>query len=326
MNGGSMTVLRPSLFDEAKKSHASQNLALQIAAFAAVFLVIILAESIIPGILSLGPMKEELEKSGYLENGTFTLAESMSSAAKVASMPKIMLPSLYSTVFGTLISILYVRAFEMRKVRSMGAVRQGAVKHYFLGIAVGLCLMTAITMLTVVTGVNGISLGTDVNFGLIALYLGGFLIQGMSEEFIFRGYLMTTVGASHNTWAAIGVSAAAFGLAHAANPGFTLFTFLNLALFGAFASLYMILFEDIWGVCAIHSVWNFAQGNIYGISVSGSGDTESVLRTSAKSDSVLLTGGKFGIEGSIFTTIVLGIGIAVLLVIMNKRPKNKDAG
>ena len=317
-----MKALRPTLFDDAKKSHASQNIAVQIALFAAVFFVILIAESIIPGIMSVGPMKEELEKSGFLESGSFTFAESMSSATKVASMPKIMIPSLFSTVFGTLISILYVRAFEMRKVRSMGAVKRRAVPHYFLGIAVGLCLMTGITMLTVVTGVNGIKLDTDINFGLIALYLGGFLVQGMSEEFIFRGYLMTTVGASHNTWIAVGVSAAAFGLAHAANPGFTPFTFFNLALFGAFASLYMILFEDIWGVCAIHSIWNFSQGNIFGISVSGSGDTESVLRTTAISESKLLTGGKFGIEGSIFTTIVLGIGIAVLLVVMNKRPQN----
>ena len=320
-----MKALRPTLFDDAKKSHASQNLAVQIAMFAVVFFVILLAESAIPGIMSIGPMKEELEKSGYLENGTFTFAESMSTATKVASMPKIMIPTLFSTVFGTLISILYVRAFEMRKVRSMGTVRRRAVPHYLLGIAVGLLMMTSITMLTVVTGVNGIKVNSDINYGLIALYLGGFLIQGMSEEFIFRGYLMTTVGASHNTWIAIGISAAAFGLAHAANPGFTLFTFFNLALFGAFASLYMILFEDIWGVCAIHSVWNFAQGNIYGISVSGSGDTESVLRTTAISDKTLLTGGKFGIEGSIFTTIVLGVGIAVLLVIMYKRPQNTDS-
>lgn len=320
-----MKALRPTLFDDAKKSHASQNLAVQIAMFAVVFFVILLAESAIPGIMSIGPMKEELEKSGYLEDGTLTFAESMSAAIKVASMQKIMIPSLFSTVFGTLISILYVRAFEMRKVRSMGAVSRGAVPHYLLGTAVGLLMMTSITMLTVVTGVNGIKVNSDINYGLIALYLGGFLIQGMSEEFIFRGYLMTTVGASHNTWIAIGISAAAFGLAHAANPGFTLFTFFNLALFGAFASLYMILFEDIWGVCAIHSVWNFAQGNIYGISVSGSGDTESVLRTTAISDKTLLTGGKFGIEGSIFTTIVLGVGIAVLLVIMYKRPQNTDS-
>ncbi|MDE6102674.1 MAG: hypothetical protein K2F73_06840 [Ruminococcus sp.] len=61
------------------------------------------------------------------------------------------------------------------------------------------------------------------------------------------------------------------------------------------------------------------QGNFYGISVSGTGNTESVFRTTAMTKIGLLSGGKFGIEGSIFTTLILSTGI--IIIFMNIRKK-----
>jgi len=135
---------------------------------------------------------------------------------------------------------------------------------------------------------------------------------------------MNTIGGRHNPYVAIGVSAVAFSLAHFLNPGYNILVFINLTMFGVFASLYMIAFDDIWGACAIHSVWNFLQGSFYGISVSGTGSVESIFRTTAKSSSVILTGGKFGIEGSIFTTIVLVAGISVIWLRLLKAPEVKN--
>ena len=144
----------------------------------------------------------------------------------------------------------------------------------------------------------------------------------MSEEVIFRGFLMNSIAGRFHAFIAIGISAVAFSLAHVMNPGFGVLVFINLAMFGVFASLYMIAFDDIWGACAIHSVWNFTQGSFYGISVSGSGNQESVFRTTAASSSKLLTGGDFGIEGSIFTTVVLAAGIAAVIFKL-KKAENK---
>ena len=81
----------------------------------------------------------------------------------------------------------------------------------------------------------------------------------------------------------------------------------------------MILTDDIWGGCAIHSIWNCTQGNLYGISVSGTNEMESVMKTVAASDSKILTGGDFGIEGSIFTTIVLVTATAIVYLLMKKK-------
>ena len=299
-----MIKVRSKMFEESAKSHASSSIVATILLFIIVFFIIYLLEGIIPSIAALKPMAERFEALGYLsDTSKLTVKESIRVASDISGEPRIMLPSLYCTVFGTLTAMFYCRMVEMRPVRSMGAVKKGALRSYLIGIAVGIVLMSAITLLSVLFGVNSI------------------LVQGMSEEFIFRGYLMNSVGGKHSAALAVGISALAFGLAHAANPGFNALALLNLVLFAVFASLYMLNSDNIWGVCAIHSIWNFMQGNFYGISVSGAVNADSFFITSAKSSHGFLTGGEFGIEGSIFTTLVLTAAIAAVLyaMIKNKR-------
>lgn len=305
--------LKPEMFNESSRSHGTKKLPLILLIFLLVFIIILLLESIIPSILSMKPMFEEMKKQGFLDDpGSLTIEKSKNIAATISSLPAIMIPSLFSTVFGTLASIIYCRCIEMRTVRSMGARNQKLLPHYLQGLLVGIILMSAITLLSVLFGINSISLCSSINFGLIALYMMGFFVQGMSEEFIFRGYLMNSIGGSHSALLAVGISSVAFALAHISNPGFGLVPFFNLVLFGVFAGLYMILFDDIWGACAIHSIWNFTQGNVYGISVSGTSDTESVFRTTARTSHAILSGGEFGIEGSIVTTLVLLAATAIV--------------
>ena len=314
-----MLKVRSGMFEESSKSHASPKLISMIVAFIIVFLVMYLFEGIVPSILTVKPMMEEFANMGLKEGETISLSESMRVANKVSAPPAIMIPTLISTVFGTIISMVYCRFGEMRSLGSMGVRKRKLVPHYLIGLGIGTVLMTAIVLLSALFGAQKISFCSGVNFGLIGLYWIGWFFQGMSEEFIFRGYLMNTVGGKHNFIIALTVSSLAFALAHAANPGFGPFVLVNLALFAVFAGLYMILTDDIWGGCAIHSVWNCTQGNLYGISVSGTNEMESVMKTVADSDSKLLTGGAFGIEGSIFTTIVLLAASAIVLYLMKKK-------
>ena len=308
--------LKCGMFEESKKSTSSENLIINIIVFIAIFLIIILTESIIPTILSNPELQQRFQEEGLIKNVDFE--RMMEISTEVNMKPKYFIPTLFCNGFGTLISIIYCRFIEARYLSSMGMRKKKAGIHYLQGLAVGIILMTAIVLLSVAFGINSISLCSNINFGLILLYFIGFIIQGMSEEFIFRGYLMNTLGSRHHAVIAVGVSAVAFSLAHLTNPGFNFLIFINLSLFGVFASLYMIAFDDIWGVCAIHSIWNFTQGSFYGISVSGTGNTESIFRTTAISSSKLLTGGNFGIEGSIITTIVLCFGIALILYKIRK--------
>ena len=314
---------RPKMFDEASKSHASKKLSSILLTFIVVFLVLYLLESVIPSVITTKPMLEEMKKNGYLQNGEkFNLKQSMKIATKVLAVPGVMIPSLLSTLIGSIGAIFYCRCVEMRPVRSMGARKKGLIPHYLTGMIIGLIMMSAITFLSVAFGANTISVCSNVNYKLLPLFLLGFIVQGMSEEFIFRGYLMNSIGGGgYHTAIAVGISAVFFGLAHAMNPGFGPLAFFNLILFGVFAAVYMIIFDNIWGIAAIHSIWNFAQGNIYGISVSGLDQSESLLKTTQVSDKAFLTGGEFGIEGSICTTIVLLVCIAFSAYILNRKSK-----
>ncbi len=311
---------KSEIFEESSHSLASPSLLIQLLSFVVVFFIIYVLEAVIPSFVSVTPMMEEMKSQGMLDGSVkITLKKSMAVATLISASPKVMIPSLLSTVFGTVTSIIYCRNIEVRPVSSMGVRKNKIVPHYLIGLAVGIAMMTAITILSVVTGVNNISLCSNINVGIILLYLLGFFVQGMSEEFIFRGYLMTTIGGHHSPFLAVGISSVAFALAHTANPGFNVLSCINLILFGIFAGVYMICFDDIWGVCGIHSIWNFMQGNFYGISVSGTGNTESVFRTSAVTEHGWLSGGKFGIEGSIFTTLILSAGIITVLLNIRKK-------
>lgn len=312
-----MLNIKSKMFEESKKSTASEKVVVNVVVFIVVFLIIALAESVIPSVMSNSELNQRFVAEGLIENRD--MKRMIEISMEVNMQPKYFITTLLCTAFGTLISIIYCRFIEARYIRSMGVRKEKAGIHYLKGLGVGIVLMTSIVLLSLLFGINSISLCQNINFGLIGLYFIGFLVQGMSEEFIFRGYLMTTIGARHNPIIAIVINAVGFSLAHLTNPGFNLLVFFNLALFGAFASVYMLYFDDIWGVCAIHSIWNFTQGSFYGISVSGSGNTESVFRTSAVSSSVLLTGGDFGIEGSIITTLVLGAGTVIILYKMSRQ-------
>mgnify|MGYP000013537531 CR=1 FL=1 len=315
-----MLKLKPKMFREAEKSSASENIVVNILIFIAVFVVVMLLESVIPAIMTMPEIMDRITEEGLL--GTNADRQRIAEiSAEVSMKQKYLIPTLFCTVFAIAGSMIYCRFIEARHLGSMGLRKRKAAVHYFQGIVVGIVMMSALVGISRLFGVVEITVCKNVNYGAIGLFFLGFMIQGASEEFMFRGYCMNTLGSRFHWLIAVSVSAAAFSLAHIANPGYNLLVFFNLALFGAFAGLYMICFDDIWGACAIHFIWNFTQGCVFGISVSGTGETESILRTTASSSSVLLTGGDFGIEGSIFTTVILAAAIAVVLRCLLKNNK-----
>ncbi len=321
---------RPKMFEESSRSRGPKNSALMILIFIAFMIVVLILEGIVPSFISTPELMRRMAEEGLFDissamNFREMYQKIMEISIETTMAPKVMIPSLFCTVFGTISAIIYCRFIEKRSLGSMGMRKEKIIPHYLRGIITGFGLMTVITLLSVLCRANSIAFSGNFSAGIILLYMFGFFIQGMSEEFIFRGYFMNSLGGKHGTAFAVIVSSAAFGLAHASNPGFGLFVFFNLTLFGVFAGLYIIAYDDIWGACAIHSVWNFVQGNFYGISVSGAVSADSVFTVSQVSGNKYLTGGTFGIEGSIFTTIVLLGGSAFMLYVISKKAKEQKA-
>mgnify|MGYP000902493869 FL=1 len=148
----------------------------------------------------------------------------------------------------------------------------------------------------------------------ILAILPGWIVQSSTEEIITRGWLMHIIGAKHNQALGFIISSILFGVLHIFNPGVSLLSILNIVLVGFLFGLYVIDTKDVWGACGLHAAWNFAQGNIYGFNVSGiSSSTDTLISFTSKGTDIL-TGGAFGPEASIFTTIVLLIGIVALVL------------
>jgi hypothetical protein len=110
----------------------------------------------------------------------------------------------------------------------------------------------------------------------------------------------------------VAVSSLFFGLIHGLNAGFNPLVLLNLTLVGLFLACWALAEGGLWGVCAWHALWNWTQGSVFGLSVSGDEVSASLLAFDT-SGPPLLGGGPFGPEGSIACTLVILAGTAVIV-------------
>ena len=294
-----------------------------------IFLAVYEVASLISSVIVIGPTFFYVFTSDVVRNimmGNYNSLEEIMGAIGLVtnSMPPwLLLVSLFATV-GTYIPVLiYCTKIERRPLRTLGFTKKGAVREYIVGLGIGLMMFGAVYGLMLLSGqAEIVGFSPDISIGMLILFFLGFMIQGMSEEVLCRGFYYVSAGVT-NPVAALFASSAIFSLLHILNPGVTLLALVNIFLFGIFAALYCLRRGDIWGIGAIHTIWNFAQGNLFGCSVSGTGNGGSVLLTRFSQESTLFTGGTFGPEGGIAVTFVLLIGIAVLLPMKNKQDNGK---
>ncbi|MDR2957298.1 MAG: CPBP family intramembrane metalloprotease [Coriobacteriales bacterium] len=238
---------------------------------------------------------------------------------EILNDPLIAILALLSTIGTTIAVIIFCRFIEKRKLPSMGFRKRGFFSEYLIGLVIGTIMFTAGIAICYVTGTlefGGIS--AVVPWGFIALFLLGYIFQGMSEEVLCRGYLLVSLARRQSMAIAVFVSSILFAGLHLTNPNLSVLAFINLFLFGAFAGVYFLKRGDIWGVGAIHSAWNFVQGNVFGIAVSGTTKPASVFSFLPTADGSLINGGAFGLEGGLAVTIVLVLFTIIMFFIPSR--------
>lgn len=152
----------------------------------------------------------------------------------------------------------------------------------------------------------------------ILLYMVMFIIQGSSEEIWMRGWLMGLVSSRHGIIWGVVINSVVFGLLHAGNikPSPEMVAgVINVALFGVFISLYALNERSLWGVCGWHAAWNWLLGIGFGLEVSGMKLKVAPLVVDLMDKPGApwwLSGGSWGPEASILTTVVLSGGVAWL--------------
>ncbi|MCL2136866.1 MAG: CPBP family glutamic-type intramembrane protease [Coriobacteriia bacterium] len=221
----------------------------------------------------------------------------------------------FITAVMIIIPIIYCRAIERRKLPTMGFRRRGLAAEYLNGLMIGSVMLAASLAICYFTGsMMFTSINPTIPWLMLGIYLVYYLIQGMSEEVLCRGYFLVSLARKQRIIVAIAINSIAFSALHFLNPHTSLLAFINLFLFGVFASVYFVKRGDIWGVAAIHSSWNFVQGNIFGIAVSGTTNTTTVFMFEPTTQGALYNGGPFGLEGGLAVTIVLLVATVIMLL------------
>jgi len=235
-------------------------------------------------------------------------------AMEIASSDILTIGMLFANMAMILLTMLFCKVIQKRKMRTLGFVKKDMLKEYGMGLAIGFAMFSVGVLLCVVTGAlhfDGFS--PNFAFGTFVLFGLGYMIQGMAEEVLCRSYLLVSIGRRYPMWVAVILNALFFAALHLGNTGISALAFVNLTLFGIFASVYFIKRGNIWGIGAIHSIWNFVQGNFYGIKVSGMSTSCSVFTSVAVEGREWMNGGAFGLEGGLAVTIVLVAATAYML-------------
>jgi membrane protease YdiL (CAAX protease family) len=220
---------------------------------------------------------------------------------------------------------LWLWVAEQRSLWTTGMIPP-VIRPYLRGLGIGLLLFGSAVILLALLGFldlenSGQGQGLLLTLGGTLLVLLGWIVQGAAEEVLARGFLLPILGTRWGPVPGVIVSSLFFSVLHLQNPNVNFISIVNLFLFGLFTALYALYEGGLWGVFAIHTIWNWAQGNLFGFSVSGLDLQSSILIDLEEAGPDWATGGLFGPEGGVVVTLVLVGGIFGLVYLSRKNAR-----
>lgn len=186
-----------------------------------------------------------------------------------------------------------------------------------LGLLIGAGLFTLMTGLVAMMG--GIQIDRVNGLGALWAMLAMAVTSGTIEEIMFRGILLRHLETMLGTWAALAITAALFGFAHIMNPDSSPFAAFAIAMeAGILLGAAYLWKRRLWIPIGIHAAWNFTQGWVFSVPVSGGYAPAGLLITS-RNGPEWLTGGAFGLEASVVAMIVATTAGLILLTCVVKQ-------
>ncbi len=225
------------------------------------------------------------------------------------------------------IAVVSVGCFRLwidrRGLKDLGWSSDGFTGEAIIGLFMGPAVMGIAALLMLVSGHLE---WTDIVWDPSSLFvsLGLMALIAFSEELVFRGYILDNLLESFsNKWVALIISSVLFAAFHFTGPGIHTLAFLNLFLAGLLLGINFIYTRNLWFSFFFHLSWNFFQGPILGFRVSGL-VFPSLLQTETKGD-LFITGGDFGLEGSILTTVTAFIAFFLLAWAFERKYNSADS-
>lgn len=209
---------------------------------------------------------------------------------------------------------LYVYLVEKRPTLELSA--PGWLKEFGLGVLVAASLMMAIVATLYVLGymtIDGLNANPRVALDLAVK----FLMTGLVEELLFRLILFKLTEEWLGTWVAFVFQASFFGFAHLSNDNASAYTSICVAIEGGvvLTGAYMYT-RRLWFPLGLHLAWNYVQSGVFSIPVSG-GAFDGFIKTTL-SGPELITGGSFGVEGSLLAVLLCTV-VGAWFVLASRR-------
>jgi len=205
------------------------------------------------------------------------------------------------------------------------------LQHFFAGLAWGIVCLSLLILTLWKSGLlvfeSRLLYGSDIlRYGVI--WLLGFFLVGLLEEYLTRGYIQYTLtrglagiyqwvfktrhSAALGFWTSAFILSILFGLSHESNPGESPIGLLSAGTAGLVFCLSLWRTGSLWWAIGLHTSWDWGQSFLYGVPDSGVMVQHHLLATHPVGKPIL-SGGTTGPEGSIFIIAILAL-IALIIV------------
>lgn len=225
-----------------------------------------------------------------------------------------MISLVLTLVMGLLAIMVYKLTLTYLARRSTPEIaRQRAGIEAVLGVLTGTIFIAGSAFIIMALGGYSFQWASSANAGSVLISsIGAALGAAIIEELIFRGLMFQAIDKLGGKPLALAVTSLFFGVAHLGNPGATLWSAFAIALeAGVLLGAAFLWRRNLWFAMGLHFAWNAIEG-LLGIPVSG--HSAAGLFTVEVNGAALLTGGDFGLEGSIVPVVIsLLISIPMLI-------------
>lgn len=189
----------------------------------------------------------------------------------------------------------------------------GVGRELALGLAGGAMLFTLMTGIVALLG--GFEILGLRGAGAIWSMLSLAVFSSVFEEILLRGIVFRQLEVWLGSWIALALSSALFGALHIMNPDATWFSSVAIAVeAGILLGAAYMLTRRLWLAIGIHAAWNFTQGWVFSVPVSG-GEAPLGLLITRRLGPDWLTGGDFGLEASVVAMVVATLAGVILLLL-----------